>query len=128
MHRYTYLYGCITFSLFIVVWKKLTRGITRKGLCQTKTCHIGQHPPPRDCTGLCSSREGSSTSNQQLSVIRGMIMLIVVYCAFYIGYPKSSPTQGFLLFIQEVLLEEKDTIVKYSAKYSGVINALTLYS
>ena len=54
------------------------------------------------------------------TVIRELIILIAIYYVFYVGYPKSIPARGFLLFIQEVLLEKKDKTVKRNAKYTGV--------
>jgi len=51
-------------------------------------------------------------------------MLIAVHYAFYIGYPKSAPAQGFLLFIQELFLERNDMTVKHSTKYKGFINSV----
>ena len=51
-------------------------------------------------------------------------MLIAVYYAFYVQYPKSAPARSFLLFIQEILLEKQDMTIKRTAKYTSFINTL----
>ena len=53
-----------------------------------------------------------------ISPLEGLISLISTYYAFYVGYPKSPPAAGLLLFIQEVPLDQTEEKQKKTAKYN----------
>lgn len=59
------------------------------------------------------------------TIIKGMTQLSATYFTFHVNYPKSVPAQSFLMFIQEMLLDQKDTKMKRSAKYRTFISAIT---
>ena len=46
------------------------------------------------------------------SIVEGLVCSIASYYAFFVSYPKSSPATGILLFIQEMLLCNRDDTVK----------------
>lgn len=58
------------------------------------------------------------------TIIKGMIQLIATYFTFHVSYPKAVPAQSFLLFIQEMLVGQKDTKIKRTAKYRAFISAI----
>ena len=45
----------------------------------------------------------------EFTVLSGLVSLIATYYTYYIGYPKQVAARMFLLFVQEILLEEPDT-------------------
>ncbi len=42
---------------------------------------------------------------EHFNTVDGLVSLIACYYVFFIGYPKSGPAAGTLLFIQEVLMK-----------------------
>ena len=79
---------------------------------------------PEAAQGFLVSEKTVLFQITDFSVIRGIIMLIAVYYAFYVHYPKSAPARSFLLFIQEILLEKQDMTIKRTAKYTSFINTV----
>ncbi len=59
----------------------------------------------------------------EMTIINCIISLIAVYYALYISYPKALPAAGLLLFIQELLLEIKETQIKKSVRYTSLIDS-----
>lgn len=59
----------------------------------------------------------------EFSVISGIVSLIAAYYCYYVRYPKPLAARMFLLFIQEMLLEEPDdTGIRRSAKFTELVN------
>ena len=90
------------------------------GLCD----NICQHGTPEAAQGFVIAEKEILLCINNFLAIRGLSLLIAIYYIFFIGYPKSVPAQGFLLFIQEVFLGKKDKTVKRRAKYTGFVNSL----
>ena len=61
---------------------------------------------------------------ENFSMLEGIVSLIATYYTFYISYPKSLPAQSFLLFVQDVLLEDSDITCKRSSKYMSLVNSI----
>ena len=57
-------------------------------------------------------------------MMKGMTQLSATYFTFHVNYPKSVPAHSFLMFIQEILLDQKDTKMKHSVKYRTFISAI----
>ena len=57
------------------------------------------------------------------SVVDGLIALLAAYYIFYVKYPKSTPAAGFLLFLQEIILESPERSKKTST-YASLINSI----
>ena len=61
---------------------------------------------------------------EECSIIDALISLIACYYTLYISYPKALPAAGLLLFIQELLMELRETEVKKSVRYTALIDSL----
>ena len=61
---------------------------------------------------------------KEFSVVDGLIALLAAYYVFYIKYPKSTPAAGFLLFLQEMILDAPERSKKTST-YASLINLIT---
>ena len=57
------------------------------------------------------------------SVVDGLIALLAAYYVFYVKYPKSTPAAGFLLFLQEIILDSPERSKKTST-YASLINSI----
>ncbi len=60
----------------------------------------------------------------EISVVDSIISLIASYYALYISYPKALPAAGLLLFIQELLMEIRETQIKKSVRYTSMIDSI----
>jgi len=83
----------------------------------------------RDKTNLMNS-QGMIVAEKEVlfdvvvvSVVDGLIALLAAYYVFYVRYPKSTPATGFLLFLQEIILDTPERSKKTST-YASLINSI----
>jgi hypothetical protein len=60
----------------------------------------------------------------EFDITEGLTLLIASFYVFHISYPTSSSAGGFLLFIQEILLELPERNIKKTSKYNSLIHIL----
>jgi hypothetical protein len=65
-----------------------------------------ENPSPNDRDkGLIIAENSVVLQMDKFNIIEGLTVLIGCYYIFHLSYPKSSVAGGFLLFVQEILLE-----------------------
>ena len=85
---------------------------------------FGRQDTMEGTQGLVAAEKQVLFEIKDFNIVKGLTFLIAAYYVFFISYPKSSPASSFLLFIQEFLLDKKDSSIKHSARYKSFINAL----
>ena len=60
----------------------------------------------------------------QFNITDGLALLIGCYYVFFVNYPTPSAASGFLLFVQEMLLEIQEKNFKKTSKYNSLIDCL----
>ena len=60
------------------------------------------------------------------SIIDGLTTLLASFYVHYVGYTKSGPAAGLLLFLQEIILNKPAKHVRKPAHYSSLVNAMLL--
>ena len=78
----------------------------------------------KDAQGFIIAEKKVLFEVDDFTVVEGLVSLIASYHTFYVNYPKSSIAASFLLFIQEILLNQPDKNVKKTAKFLALVNSI----
>jgi len=57
------------------------------------------------CQGIAEKEVLFDVVVDGFSIVDGLIALLTACYVFYVKYPKSTPATGFLLFLQEIILD-----------------------
>ena len=72
-----------------------------------------ENPSPNDRDkGLIIAENSVVLQMDKFNIVEGLTVLIGCYYIFHLSYPKSSAAGGFLLFVQEILLQMPEINIK----------------